>query len=235
VFGYNKTHTTIHHLGTHTRSHTRPIQRVLDCLWPPQHYGMLCSMRHMSGGTPPPRSCRTGAQSDGVASSANGREKLHLFPASWVADAADKRRSACSYPSGRNSKCATGEERPHAPFFRVAELQCVPINPLTPNDHYSGRTAPLTSKRCILYIYSTNIGGEYFKHGIYSPVLSLKNTVCFIILTYLVPILFTFNIQGVLKLKKNNSGAKRLITACGFPQYYPKRGHGRSLPHPTHS
>jgi hypothetical protein len=35
------------------------------------------------------------------------------------------------------------------------------------NDHYSGRTAPLTSKRCILYIYSTNIGTEYFKHGIY--------------------------------------------------------------------
>ena len=28
------------------------------------------------------------------------------------------------------------------------------INPLTPNDHYSGRTAPLTSKRFILYIYS---------------------------------------------------------------------------------
>ena len=36
------------------------------------------------------------------------------------------------------------------------------INPLTPNDHYRGRTAPLTSKRCILYIYSTNIGTEYF-------------------------------------------------------------------------
>jgi len=36
------------------------------------------------------------------------------------------------------------------------------INPLTPNDHYSGRTAPLTSKHCILYIYSTNIGTEYF-------------------------------------------------------------------------
>ena len=42
------------------------------------------------------------------------------------------------------------------------------INPLTPNDHYSCRTAPLTSKRCILYIYSTNISTEYFKHGIYS-------------------------------------------------------------------
>jgi len=43
------------------------------------------------------------------------------------------------------------------------------FNPLTPNDDYSGRTAPLTSKRCILYIHSTNIGTEYFKHGIYSP------------------------------------------------------------------
>jgi len=157
-----------------------------------------------------------------------------------------------------------------------------------------GRTAPLTSKRCILYIYSTNIGTEYFKHDIYSPWgtavaqwlrgcatnrkvagsipvwpwgrLSLKqkwvpgvlpggkggrcvrlttyyhlvplsrnlgnltswnplglsrpvmgllcryliyspffplqNAVCFIILTYSVPVLFTFYIQGVLKLKK---------------------------------
>ena len=76
------------------------------------------------------------------------------------------------------------------------------ITPLTPNDHYSGRTAPLTSKRCILYIYSTNIGTEYFKHGVYSPFLPLQNAVCFIILTYLVPILFTFCIQGVLKLQK---------------------------------
>ena len=40
------------------------------------------------------------------------------------------------------------------------------FDPLTPNDHYSGRTAPLTYKRCILYIYSTNIDTEYFKHGI---------------------------------------------------------------------
>ena len=71
-----------------------------------------------------------------------------------------------------------------------------------PNDPYSGRTAPLTSKRCILYIYSTNTGTEYFKHGIYSPVFPLQNAVCFTILTYLVPVLFTFYIEGVLKLKK---------------------------------
>ena len=44
------------------------------------------------------------------------------------------------------------------------------VNPLTPNGHYRCRTALLTCKRCILYIYSTNIGTEYFKHGIYSPL-----------------------------------------------------------------
>ena len=43
------------------------------------------------------------------------------------------------------------------------------VNRLTPNDPYMGRTALLTSKRCILYIYSTNIGTEYFKHALYSP------------------------------------------------------------------
>jgi hypothetical protein len=30
----------------------------------------------------------------------------------------------------------------------------------------------------------------------------LQNAICFIILTYLVPVLFAFYIQGVLKLKK---------------------------------
>jgi len=79
-----------------------------------------------------------------------------------------------------------------------------------PNDDYSGRTAPLTSKCCILYIYSTNIGTEYFKHFIYSPFFPLQYAVCFINLTYFFPVLFTFYIQDVLNLK-NNSGAKRLI------------------------
>ena len=53
-------------------------------------------------------------------------------------------------------------------------LDILCINPLTPNDNYSGRTAPLTSKHWILYIYSTNIGTEYFKHGIYSTASKTK-------------------------------------------------------------
>ena len=43
------------------------------------------------------------------------------------------------------------------------------FNPLTPDDLHMSRTAPLTSKRCVLYIYSTNIGTQYFKHALYSP------------------------------------------------------------------
>jgi len=71
-----------------------------------------------------------------------------------------------------------------------------------PNDDYSGCTAQLTYKCCILYIYSTYTNTEYFKHGIYAPFFPLQNAVCFINLTYLVPVLFKFYIQGVLKLKK---------------------------------
>ena len=93
----------------------------------------------------------------------------------------------------------------------IQKYESLKVNRLTPNDPYMGRTAPLTSKRCILYICSTNIGTENFKHALYSPFFSLQNVVCFIMLTCLVPILFTFYIQGVLKLKKNNSGAKGLI------------------------
>jgi len=39
------------------------------------------------------------------------------------------------------------------------------VNHLTPNGHYMGRTAQLTSRCCILYIYSTHIHTEYFKNA----------------------------------------------------------------------
>jgi len=87
-------------------------------------------------------------------------------------------------------------------LFREGTELGTQVNLLRPNDDYNGRTAPLTSKCCVLYIYSTLIGTEYFKHGIYSPFFPLQNAVCFIILKYLVPVLLTFYIQNVLKLKK---------------------------------
>ena len=97
------------------------------------------------------------------------------------------------------------------------------INRLTPNDPYMGHTAPLTSKHCILYIYSTNVGTEYFKHALYSPFFSLQNAACFIMLTSLGPVLFTFYIQNVLRLRKHNSGAKGLSTAVQvFPRPFPQ-------------
>ena len=56
---------------------------------------------------------------------------------------------------------------------------------------------------------------------------SLQNAVCFIMLTCLVSVLFTFCIQDVLKLKKNNSGAKGLnerLSGCCM-----RKGHSDSL------
>jgi hypothetical protein len=78
---------------------------------------------------------------------------------------------------------------------------------------------PLISRRCILYIYSSNTRTEYFKLAAHSPFFSLQNAVYFIMLLFLVPVLFTFQIQDVLNLKEN-SGAEGLIAnLCIYSTY----------------
>ena len=66
---------------------------------------------------------------------------------------------------------------------------------------------------CILYIYSTNIDTEYFKHGTYSFFLSSKCSLFHnsnIFDSCIIHILYT----GCAKFKiNNNSGAKILIFA----------------------
>ena len=143
-----------------------------------------------------------------------GRSKSLYRPVSPVASPNSSTCISAAQPSflSENPHTAYNYFLSHPVYVtihHIIRLHGPNINLLMPNDPYSGRTAPVTSKRCILYIYSTNIVTKYFKHGIYSPFFPLQNAVCFIILTYLVPVLFTFYIQDVLKLK-NNSGAKRL-------------------------
>jgi hypothetical protein len=77
-------------------------------------------------------------------------------------------------------------------YLRTEKCSRYSINPLMPNDPSMGRTAPLTSRRCILYTYSTNIRTEYFKHAAHSPFFSLQNAVYYTVLYFLVPVLFTF-------------------------------------------
>jgi hypothetical protein len=76
---------------------------------------------------------------------------MNLFPVSSVPD-----------NSELSSKRVLKRDTPPPPSRCVGSFWG--DDPLTPNGHHSGRTAPLTSRRSILNIYSTNIRTEYFKH-----------------------------------------------------------------------
>src|SRR5215469_2844832 len=83
------------------------------------------------------------------------------------------------------------------------------VNRLMPNDPYRGRTAQLTFRRCILYIYSTNIRTEYFKHSAHSLFFPLQNAIYFITLPFLV-LYYSHFIHRMCQNLKGNSGAKGL-------------------------
>ena len=79
-------------------------------------------------------------------------------------------------------------------FFLIYNVR---VNHLAPNDVriyiYICRTTQLASRCCILNIYSTNILAEYFEHAAHSPFFSsLHDAVYFIMLSFLVPVIFTF-------------------------------------------
>ena len=69
-------------------------------------------------------------------------------------------------------------------FIIVSDKFTTFINPLAPNDVYIRRTAQLTTRRCILNIYSTNILTEYFKHAEYSLFFFLQDAVYFTTLPF---------------------------------------------------
>ena len=67
---------------------------------------------------------------------------------------------------------------------------------------YICRTAPLTSRCCISYIYSTNIRTEYFKHAAHSPFYSSSKRRLFHNATFFCSCIIHILNTGVLKFKR---------------------------------
>ena len=80
------------------------------------------------------------------------------------------------------------------------------FNHLTPNDHFSGRTAPLNS-RCCIFVYSTNKSTEYFKHAVHSPFFSSSKCRLFHNATFYGSCIIHISNTECAKIKKKISGA----------------------------
>ena len=73
-----------------------------------------------------------------------------------------------------------------------------------------GRTAVLTSGLCILYIYSTNMGTEYFKHAAHYPFFF--STICrlFHIATFFGSCIIHILHTGCAEIKKTKFRRQRV-------------------------
>ena len=104
---------------------------------------------------------------------------------------------SCLYHRGSRSPLL------HTPVINIHSVrlqQCLTLWRLT--THIGGRNATLTSK-VAFYIFIQQMYVLNILNTVYNlHFFPLQNAVCFIILTYLDPVLFTFYIQDVLKLKE---------------------------------
>jgi hypothetical protein len=87
----------------------------------------------------------------------------------WKNPRMHKKVPSTLVPKHNSHSSLVSAEKNHVRYFLIFPRN---INHLTPNVYFSGRTATLTYRCWILYIYSTNIRTEYFKHAAHSPFFS---------------------------------------------------------------